>query len=579
MSFRRRASSGGLESAAWAGAVFAAAAAVYSPAARGGLLGLRDASRLAGDPAARLLVFQTAAWSPRARHWAGILVHAADAAVLAELIRRLLSCARPNAQRRRAAAAAALGALLWAVHPVSTQAAAWAGALPDLVSALFALLATLAYLAARRRPGRPWAWTAAALLYAAACLTSWRAVSLPAVWLALDVWPLKRLSWPLGAQGRAALLEKLPYAALGAALAGAAARARGVRAALTPLAAPAQAAARALFYLRQLAWPMRALPSYSWSAVDPFGWLTPASPVLVVAATAALGWGARRRPGALAAWLAYLAALFPAVCLERPGVAVPGSLAAYLALMPAAAAAGFLLLASRRAWPFFAALALAASLAGATRAQLSGWGDPETLWRGALESDPASPQARARLAWALLDDGRSMEALALYDEQLRLFPGDALAAAQAARLRPRAADLEGDRSAGELLRAAGLADAGRLEEAAAAARRAVRLAPDSALAYRDLGWLLYRMDSLGQAQAALERAVALAPRDADSRRALGAVLLRQGRLEEAIAQFRKAVGLAPRDVEARRELRDALSLRRRLPRAPAGASPVLRRRN
>jgi tetratricopeptide (TPR) repeat protein len=90
---------------------------------------------------------------------------------------------------------AALGSALFAVHPLRVEAVAWASCQPYTACAFFALCAVLAYLHGHK-PGCPvrarwllasWLFLAVALLFKAI------AVTIPAVLVVLDVYPLRRL--------------------------------------------------------------------------------------------------------------------------------------------------------------------------------------------------------------------------------------------------------------------------------------------------------------------------------------------------------------------------------------------------
>ena len=110
-----------------------------------------------------------------------------------------------------------LATALFAVHPLRVEAVAWASCQPYLPSVLCSMLSVLAYLRAFPMDSSPrWRWLAGSfLLFVAALLFKAVAVSLPAVLLILDVYPLGRFTdrtgrW-FGASARRALLEKVPF--------------------------------------------------------------------------------------------------------------------------------------------------------------------------------------------------------------------------------------------------------------------------------------------------------------------------------------------------------------------------------
>ncbi|MEX2016403.1 MAG: hypothetical protein WD873_07160, partial [Candidatus Hydrogenedentales bacterium] len=139
--------------------------------------------------------------SPAAFHRTDLLLHAANSVLVYALLFAVT----------RSWLASIAAALLFALHPLRVESVAWASERKDVLSAFFALAATLAYVRYTRAPnwGR---YACAALLFALALLAKPMAVTLPVLWLALDYWPLARLHDQ--AQRRAALLEKIPLLVL-----------------------------------------------------------------------------------------------------------------------------------------------------------------------------------------------------------------------------------------------------------------------------------------------------------------------------------------------------------------------------
>ena len=177
----------------------------------------------------------------------------------------------------------------------------------------------------------------------------------------------------------------------------------------------------------------------------------------------------------------------------------------------------------------------------------------------------------------LLGAGRAAEALALFEEGCRKFPGDedllmgtAMALLKLARFEDACTVLEElrrTRPSGEVLQALveGYLGRGLLEDATAAAaeaareddarlihriarafygrsryreafplyERAAELAPDWSEAWFGLGACEWALKRPAAAEAALRRAVELAPEDWQARQFLGCVLCDQGRKDEA----------------------------------------------
>ena len=103
-----------------------------------------------------------------------------------------------------------------------------------------------------------------------------------------------------------------------------------------------------------------------------------------------------------------------------------------------------------------------------------------------------------------------------------------------------------------------LHDQGKLDEAIAEYREAIRLKPDYAEAHYNLGIALSDQGKLDEAIAEYREAIRLKPDSADAHNNLGIALQDQGKLDEAIAEYREAIRLKPDYAEAHNNLGIAL---------------------
>jgi hypothetical protein len=167
-----------------------------------------------------LLEFEHTLWGlePRGYHATSLALHAINTVVLYGLVVAILRRFQPD-DGRALLDGSAIATALFAVHPLRVEVVAWISCQPYLPSVLFSMLAVLAYLHAHREAGRVrWAWLAVAwLLTVAAMLFKAIAVSLPCLFLILDVWPLRRLG-PGRRYEPGVWLEKVAFAAPAAAL-------------------------------------------------------------------------------------------------------------------------------------------------------------------------------------------------------------------------------------------------------------------------------------------------------------------------------------------------------------------------
>lgn len=376
--------------------------------------------------------------NPAGYHLTSLLFHALNAALVYLVAARLLSTsferAAPRPPPATLRAGAALGALLWALHPLRVESVAWITERRDVVSGCFALLSVLAYLVAVRRAGADGrlhrgAYALAVGAFALAAFAKSIVVGLPLVLIALDVYPLRRVSGGWRRILRVALLEKLPFFAVGALAAGIMLVIGFRWGLLAPLAAESVPQRLALtghslaFYLGKTIWPWPLSPLYSlYRPVDPLAlrYLVPGG--LALAAGFLLIALRRRWPAGLVAGAAYVALLLPVSGMFPNGPQVAADRYTYLPTMGWAVLAGGALpwawsarragrlsprIAGALAW---ASLALVAGLAVLTERQIPIWRDSIALWRHAAWADPDSDVPLFYLGWALADAGRFDEA-------------------------------------------------------------------------------------------------------------------------------------------------------------------------
>ena len=111
---------------------------------------------------------------------------------------------------------------------------------------------------------------------------------------------------------------------------------------------------------------------------------------------------------------------------------------------------------------------------------------------------------------------------------------------------------------GLFAQAVGHHQVGRLDEAVACYRQLLRLKPDMASAYNNLGTALCELGRLEEAEASYRRVLALQPDQAEAHNNLGTVLFEREKLDEAVAAYHSALALQPDYVEALNNLGAAL---------------------
>jgi Flp pilus assembly protein TadD len=571
-----------------------------------------------------LLEAQYVLWglAPWGYHLTSLVLYVAEAVALYALAVMLLV-------RCRAIAAihgpwpihlgAGLAVALFVAHPLRDEVVAWVSGQPYLPCALFATLAVLAYLHAHPdgRVSRPGWVIATAGLFVAAMLSKGVAMTLPVVFLILDVYPLRRIG--LRREGglaatlladpaaRAAWAEKLACFVLSGVFAVLNSRARDHAHVLMMghpleqgplLGRVAQASYGVVFYLVKTVWPFGITAAYMMPI--PFDWTQPQfvlSIALVAVVTAVLFQLRSDRPAWLAAWLSYLVVLAPNSGLRRIGVQIAADRYSYMAMfgLVVLAAAGLAQLIAARGRAIASAclaigLTILLALTALSWRQCTYWRDSIALWRHALEfTEIADPNVHADLGMALVKAGDVEAGLDSFKRALHYRPDHFQAHARMGGvLNTRGRFAEAEAHLAEALRlqptdevrlALGIALArqGKLAEAETQLATALRDKPDSAEIHDQLGAVLAQQGKLAEAEAHFAAALHGDPASAGVHNNLGAILARQGKLIEAESHFAEAVRLQPDHILARKNLGEALAERGALKQAQSQLAEVLRR--
>ena len=517
--------------------------------------------------------------NPAGYHLTNLLLHAANAVVLYFVARRLfLAGGLTTRDGASIELAAVVAALFFAIHPLRVESVAWITERRDVLSELFFLLTTLAYLRAVEREPRARAWYVSSVaLFLCALLSKASAMTLPLVLAILNVYPLGRIhgGWWSKASRRV-YVELLPYVALSAIV---------VPITLAALTQPAQ-----LGIAAKIAVSLYSLAFYLWKTIAPVNLaaLYPmpsqvnagsmpyiASGVCVVAAFM-IAWSARHRwPAVTVAWVAFVVIILPMLGPVQNGPQIVADRYTYhaspaLALLLGAAAT-YLPASRRLRLGLIASVVLTLGLL--TWDQTRVWHDSESLWSHDVRVQPHSSVAQLSLANQLMKRGAFEDAAAHYGEAVRLDPeypeghnnyGVALARAGrtaeaieqyrlAVALEP--ANDEAHANWGVALAALDLPD-----EAIRHYQQAIAINPSNAVAQANWGSALVRLNRAGEAIDHYRVALDIQPSNADAHLNLGVALAQLHRYLEAAEQFRSALIIDPSNVDAQRYLDRAMQL-------------------
>ncbi|MFI5350152.1 MAG: hypothetical protein ACHQ2Z_11445 [Elusimicrobiota bacterium] len=387
--------------------------------------------------AAFALQFPLWGMHPCGYYFINVLFQSLSAVLVYILAMRLFGIAvRPRNDTARFRPFAVFSALLFSIHPLRVEPVAWVAGLCYLLAGVFYFAAILTYLeargAARPRARLPsGAWTALSLCCFALSLLSYQVgVTLPAVLLVLDVYPLRRFSATPGWARRllGLLGEKLPYALIACAVVAYALIGRRLVPAyhtisLRDLDLESRLAYTFYglsFYIEKTIFPLRLHPVYKIAAsglpVRLWAWPCAARACAVLAVTIG-AWRSRRRwPCFPAAWAAYILMVLPLAGVVKFDIReqVAADRWSYLAAAPISILAGAALLLfweiaaraskGRRTQRGLAAggILLIVCLGAMTWRQSLFWRDQETLFRYLMVADPADlARHEAELAFLL----------------------------------------------------------------------------------------------------------------------------------------------------------------------------------
>lgn len=490
---------------------------------------------------------------PAGYHLTSLLLHALAALVFYFVLLRLLREAQDgsaaDATARRLGAL--FGALIFSVHPLRVESVAWVTERRDVLSGLFCLLTVLAYLrawdtrAGDRLGGR---WYLASLgLFVCALLSKSMAITLPAVLVLLDFYPLRRLrlSFPdgLGAIARNLLVEKSPFGVLSLACVGltlAAARDNDAMSSLSDVS-----------LLDRLSLSVHSVAFYLWKTVAPVNlaimyelpekldrtaWPFVVAWMVVLTITAACLVLRHRLIALAVVWLAYLVMLAPVSGLVQAGRQMAADRYSYLPCLSwsVLCAAGFSWAGRRTAGPhgeptrtrslvMWTGVLIVLGLAALTWRQVGVWRDTETLWTHAAVASP-SGLAHENLGEVFQDRGQLAEAGAHFERLVQIRP----------RYGP-----------GHLYLGAVRAQQGRTDEAMKEYAEAARLMPTSAVPHYNMGLALMAQNRTAEAIEQYREAVKLVPSYPNAHNNLGMALAGQGRLDEGVQHLREALKLDP----------------------------------
>jgi tetratricopeptide (TPR) repeat protein len=445
-------------------------------------------------------------------------------------------------------------AALFALHPVNVQAVAWVSERKGVISTFFWMLTLLAYARYAERPG----WLRYGLVFlslALGLMAKQMLVTLPCVLLLLDYWPLARTRQ--GTRQGWLLLEKIPLFLLVAGVSTLtilAQRGGGTIADFERISLAARisnALVAYVAYLGQAFWPAQLAALYPHPRDGLALWQVVGAAALLATITGLVIWQVRRAPFGLVGWLWFLGTLVPVLGLVQVGNQARADRYAYVPLVGIFIAGVWSVSALARRWQRQRAAGLLAGgvlamLAISTWEHVHYWQSSVALWTHDIEAVGGTSTAHHNLGQALKKADRAA-AIQHFHDAIRLNPENALA---------------------YLNLGVCLTEKGEWAEAVTYFEKAVSLEPHNPSAHANLGIALSLVGR--QAEAAQHLQTALHLHDASEVRSdldvamicstLGVVYVLQDQLDQAGTMLRHALALAPDLPKPRRELAYVLHL-------------------
>ena len=492
---------------------------------------------------------------PGGHHATNVILHIITVLLLFRVLREMTGAVWKSA----------IVAALFAVHPLHVESVAWVSERKDVLSAVFFLLMLGAYVRYARGPSMT-RYLLVAVLFAAGLMSKPMLVSVPAILLLLDYWPLRRFEQPSSTTGKTKIvnsgnqpctrqrlfLEKIPLFVLAGGSCVATfvlqKRATGAIPPLPFLWRVENAFVSYMIYVWKTLWPTHLAVFYPHPNNTLPIWVVILAMMLLLAITVSAIVFRNKRPYVFTGWSWYLVMLMPVIGLIQVGEQGHADRYTYLphiglfllAVWFAADAAAVRESRSRFATATAAVIILA--LASAAFIQASYWRNSETLWTHALDVTSDNDVAHNNLGYLRVDQGELDKAIAHFEAALEI----------------RSRKLDPHYDVGSAFVQMNLADAlarkGQPDEALVHYEQAIRLQPNYANAYYNRGNVLFTKGRIDEAMADWEKTLQIQPNDADAHTCIGNAFLRQSSPKEAIAHYEKAMALAPGDPHSRNNI-------------------------
>lgn len=417
-------------------------------------------------------------------------------------------------------------AALFAVHPLHVESVVWIAERKDVLSAFFFMLTLCFYVYYTEKPAVT-RYLLVVFFFICALMSKTIVVTLPAIMILLDYWPLKRFEthknkfdlilWQLK--------EKIPFFVLSTFFSfltlGAQYNTTAKNFAFVSRLANAPVAF--VTYLEKTFWPHSLAVFYPFPETLPLSQIW-GSVLLIIIISAAVVVTARRLPYLFVGWFWYAVTLLPVIGIIQVGRQAMADRYTYLPLIGIGVglAWGLPLLLKRKRILFSAGMALLVFWSLLAWRQCGYWKDSGSLFRHALQVTKNNYLAHNNLGMVLVDEDRIQEALDHYDKAISIMP---------------------DHFVIYCNKGVVYAKTGQYQQAIEEYNKAIRIMPDYFLTYNNRGGVYMRLELYQLAIEDFSKSVNLKPDYADTYVKRGAVYLSQGNKESGCFDARTACDL------------------------------------
>ncbi len=470
-------------------------------------------------------------FNPFLFHLDNLLLHIIAAALVLLLLERL------GLERKTAF----IGALLFTVHPINTEAVAWVSARKDLLAGIFSLAALLLYLhpLSRARHAAPLRWVTL-LFFLMALLSKPVAIVLPAIFLLLD-WKDD------GVIRRNKIFKNIPFFALSALflVIGLYGKQQNIGA-LSLVDTLLLAIKSSVFSLQKFFWPANLSSIYLQTDTISIKLAQFFLPLIILGVLAILVmWSIRKTRVIAFGALFYVLFLLPSFSnFVKDDIYYFSDRYIYLSQIGMIFLLGYgferILMRNRLAMNAVIGvllLALIGTLAWTAHAQSLLWHDSETLYHDALQKNDRSVVMHYNLAVLEHRRGNRSEALAQYRRALVLDPHYAKALSNLGIL---------------------YNEQGQTDKALEQLHLAIEADPGFPDPHNTIGSILMDRGNIDGAIAEFRSAIAIRETFAQAHINLGAALGRKELYPEALHEYKRAFELAPQLLDGLPEIRKAL---------------------